>query len=356
MNLIANYSMIGRNPTGLGAYANTCLGISEIFDCTFITSESKIASSAKIIKSPSGIEIGNGKLAALKRQIWSRKIRFSEDHLVYSPTHHGLPRQTDQIITIHDLISLRFPEQHVAQYFYFKYGVPRLLQRCAAVFTVSEATRQDIFEAYHYPLSKIYVVPNSVDVDRFRPGNVETLDPYLLMVGARYPHKNVEEVISFHELWKDRYRLVVTSCSGSHRKHLTRQIERLGLESKVTFTDYLDENDLIDLYRGCSALVYPSKWEGFGIPPLEALACGRPVIASDIPAHREVLSESGIFVELGQETSWRRALSAIQNADIVASKIEAGANRLAYYTKRNALDALERALLSVAPSLERRSS
>lgn len=356
MKLVMNYSMLGPRSTGLGQYAKGLTDISLRFDSILMASASTDLALSNKIETPENITLGAGRMASLKRNAWARTMTFSADHLVYSPTHHGLPNQSGQIITIHDLISLKFPRQHLPQYLFFKYLLPDFLKRCAAVFTVSEATRKDIFETYQYPLNKIHVVPNSVDVDRFRPGNVETLDPYLLMVGARYPHKNVEEVISFHELWKDRYRLVVTSCSGSHRKHLTRQIERLGLESKVTFTDYLDENDLIDLYRGCSALVYPSKWEGFGIPPLEALACGRPVIVSDIPAHREVLSESGIFVELGQETSWRSALSAIQNADIVASKIEAGANRLAYYTKRNALDALERALLSVAPSLERRSS
>lgn len=353
MKLIANFSMLGGRPTGLGVYAENIFEIQKRFKAAVISSGAVCPDAAKVLMAPRGVAIGGGRIAAIKRQLWLRGLLFPGD-LVYSPTHHGLSRQDDQIITIHDLISLRFPKQHYPQYLYFRYVMPRLLRRCAAVFTVSEATRQDVANTYGYPLGKIYVVPNAVDTVDFKPGAVEEVKPYLLMVGARYSHKNVEEVFRFSYLWKDSYRLIVTSCSGPYRERLEKVIHGLGIHSSVDFLDYVDRANLIRLYQGCSALVYPSKWEGFGIPPLEALACGRPVIASDIAPHREVLADGAFFVELGNEDSWQAALHGIRDERSRQEKSEAGFARVAFYTKENAVDALERSLLAVAPTLDRR--
>ncbi|MFT4248557.1 MAG: glycosyltransferase family 1 protein [Pseudomonas sp.] len=305
-----------------------------------------------MIVTPESIAIGRGKSAAIKRQLWMRRLKFGKDELVYSPTHHGLPNQDGQIITIHDMICLRFPRQHLSQYIFFRYFVPRLLSKCRAVFTVSETSRRDIASSYGYALDRIHVVPNSVDTSRFTPGQVESRTPYLLMVGARYSHKNVDEVLRYAHLWKDKYRLVITSCSGRYRRVLERLIQRAGIGASVEFHDYISNEQLVRLYQGCMALIYPSKWEGFGIPPLEALACGRPVIVSDIEIHREVLDEAAFFVKLGDEESWRKALADLQDSARVNEVVAQGRGRLEYYTPDNSLRALEASLLAVEPALE----
>ena len=352
MKLILNLSMLGAKPTGLGMYSLVSAKIARVFRASVIGKAPPGTVFDRAIASPASIGFGGGKYAAIRRQLWMRKLHFDNSHLVYSPTHHGLPGQQGQVITIHDLISLRFPRQHMLQYIFFRYFVPRLMKKCCAVFTVSETTRRDIVATYHYPAERIHVVPNSIDATYFTRGEVDRMNPYLLMVGARYAHKNVGEVLRQAHLWSGTYHLVVTSCSGKYRAKLERLIDKLEIRQYVDFRDYVSADELLRLYQGCTALVYPSKWEGFGIPPLEALACGRPVIASDISIHREVLGEAALFVELGNEASWRDAFKALGDDRLIAEKLESGQGRVAHYSPTNSLRALETSLLAVAPNLE----
>lgn len=354
MQLLLNLSMLGPNPTGLGIYSENCSdGIAKRFECDLIAGTGPLPTGKVLIKAPGSIAIGTGKIAAIRRQIWMRSLTFGDDKLVYSPTHHGLPNQTGQIVTIHDLICLRFPTQHKSQYLYFKFGLPRLLKKCRAVFTVSETTRQDVAQTYGFPLDRIFVVPNGVDAKAFSPdASAKPMDPFLLMVGAQYSHKNVDEVLEVNRLWSKDYRLVVTSCDGDYKTALLHKVAELGISDRVVFKDYLSRSELIRLYQGCSALIYPSKWEGFGIPPLEALACGAPVIASDIPVHREVLGEAVFFVQLGDTSSWATAFEAIKSSSEVSSRLDAVDGLLERFTWEHAVNALERSLLALEPRLE----
>lgn len=354
MKLISNLSMLGPKPTGLGVYSEHCVGgLAERFNLNFIAGSGTLPQGDVVVQAPASVAIGGGIVAAVKRQLWMRSLRFGPEQLVYSPTHHGLPSQSGQVITIHDLICLRFPSQHRPQYLFFRFGLPRLLKRCKAVFTVSETTRQDVAKTYGYPLERIFVVPNGVDVSAFSPDASQRAgDPYLLMVGARYPHKNVDEVLEMAPCWQKDYRLVITSCGGDYRAHLEAKVQALGLAGRVEFKDYLSRDALLKLYQGARALVYPSRWEGFGIPPLEALACGTPVIASDIPVHREVLGQAAFFVSLGQASSWGDAFAGLADASAVAERLGHGQDLLAKWTWEHAVDALESALLQVEPRLE----
>jgi len=351
MKLVANLSMLGRKPTGLGVYALNNLGILKEFDSVVISSDENFPCAVEVIASPRSIAIGAGRLAAVKRLLWLSKLTLAGEYIAYSPTHHGLPGVSGQVITIHDLISLRFPRQHYPQYLFFRYLMPRMLKRCVAVFTVSEATKSDIVQYYGYPAKNIFVVPNSVDERSFKIGKVNVDDPYLLIVGARYSHKNVQEMIYAHKSWSARYRLVVTSCTGSYRKFLEGLVKEYGLNDLIHFTEYLDSEQLLELYQGCAALVYPSKWEGFGIPPLEALACGRPVILSDIPAHREVIQDAGIYVSLGDQSSWSDAFEALSDNSYVSEKVQKGRERVKWFSKNRAVSMLKESLLAVAPTL-----
>jgi glycosyltransferase involved in cell wall biosynthesis len=328
-------------------------GLAKRLHCDLIEGGVPIPESRILVSAPDNVAIGSGKLSALRRLRWLNSLVFDHDCLVYTPTHHGLPNQMGQIITVHDLICLRFPKQHMAQYFYFRYYLPRILKKCRAVFTVSETTRQDIAEIYGYPKNNIFVVPNGVDVSDFSPAASSFVDaPYLLMVGGRYPHKNVEEVLDMAMFWKDKYRLIVTSCGGAYRKHLEKKVRDKNLADRVRFEDYLTKDMLLKLYQCASALVYPSRWEGFGIPPLEALACGTPVIASDISVHREVLGDAAIFVKLGDSQSWKNAFQSLLQPELVASYLVSAQHCLAKYTWEHAVDALEVALFEVEPRLK----
>jgi glycosyltransferase involved in cell wall biosynthesis len=346
--------MMGPRSTGLGVYAKHCMtGLARRFHCDLIEGGVSIPESRILINAPENVAIGGGKLSALRRLLWLNSLVFDRDCLVYTPTHHGLLNQMEQIITVHDLICLHFPKQHVAQYLYFRYYLPKILKKCRAVFTVSETTKQDIADTYDYPKNNIFVVPNGVDASDFAPAAFSFVgSPYLLMVGARYPHKNVEEVLDMARFWKDKYRLIVTSCGGAYRKYLEKKVYDDNLADRVEFRDYLAKDMLLKLYQCASALIYPSLWEGFGIPPLEALACGTPVIASDISVHREILGNAAIFVKLGDSRSWRDAFQSLSQPELIAFHSAGAQICLAKYTWKHAVDALEMALLEIEPRLK----
>jgi len=362
MKLICNLSMHSSQPTGLGIYAENCLaGLAERFDLDIIAGGGKLPLGNVLVKAPESAAMYKGKIAAMRRYLWGRSLRFAPDRLVYSPTPHLLPNHPRQIITIHDLLYLHFPSHNPYFHIYHRLLLPSLLKKCCAIFTVSEASRQDIFRSYNYPLEQIFVIPNGVDATSFSP-NVSiraNSDPFLLMVGGRYPHKNVEEALDMAQYWKNDYRLVIASCGqGSYRRMLERKVLNLGLTHRVEFKNYLTHDELVRLYQGATALLNVSRIEGFGIPPLEALACGTPVIASDIPALREVLGEAAQFIKLGNPQSWIEAISSLTDASAVNSRLIEGQKLLSKFTWNNAANALEHALLSVEPSLEksRRSS
>lgn len=354
MQLVLNLSMLSARPTGLGVYSEHCASaLVDRFHVGLIAGGNHTPSGDILYQAPPSIAIGGGKLAAIRRQLWMRSLSLGPDQLLYSPTHHGASGVRDQIITIHDLICLRHPWQHKPQYLFFKYGLPLLLKKCRAVFAVSETTRQDIADTYGYPLERILVVPNGVDTTAFaaRATTAPQADPYLLMVGARYPHKNVDEVIRMAPLWAERYRLVVTSCSPAYKERLQAALAAQNLQGRVDFLDYVERDQLLALYQGSAALIYPSKWEGFGIPPLESLACGVPVIASDIPVHREVLNGAAFFVELGNGASWQHAFAALADPAQRAAKLAHAANVLHRYTWQNSAAILQKNLLEIEPRL-----
>lgn len=357
MKLLINASILGKKPTGLGVYAESCIsGISRSISSTLISCR-EISGLPVEKKSPEDITLDSGKIAAVRRIFWSMGHKVDPDRLIYSPTHHGIGNYKNHIITIHDLICLRFPRQHLLQYIFFKFLLPRKIRNCRAVFTVSETSKIDISRTYNYPKDKIFVIPNSVDTNRFSPKlKIPSTNPFILMIGARYPHKNAEEVIENSDAWAGKYRLVIASCQGKYRVLLEKMVKDKGLSKQVNFLDYITNDKLLELYQNCAALVYPSKWEGFGIPPLEALACGTPVIASNIPVHREVLGDAAIFVELGSPSSWKSAFEHLENQKIIETKLFEGNKLLSKYTWDNAAATLERSLLTVEPNLEKTAS
>ena len=353
MKVLVNLSTLGARPTGLGVYAARCAqAVAEAFDAELVAPDSYAGPGRVTVRSPQSITIGAGRAAAIRRWLWARRFVVPAGRLAYSPVHQAFPNAEGQILTIHDLISLRFPETYPVQAHYFRHVIPRHLKRCRAVFTVSETTRQDVHDRYRFPLGAIHVVPNGVDRGVFRPpAPGAAREDFLLMVGASFSHKNVEELIDRGALWKSRYTLVIASCRGDYRHRLEQRVTERGLGQRVRFLDYVTQSELVSLYQRCAAFVYPSRWEGFGIPPLEAMACGARVIASDIPAHREVLGGAASLVRLGDSAAWEAAL-----ADLDRPRDPAAAAALPpqeRYTWPRSAEALVAALTAVEPALAR---
>lgn len=352
--IVTNLSMLGPSPTGLGVYAEHCARTIEVFfSNTVVSSSYKPRSTSKHIASPEDITIGASRIAAYKRLLFSLRWKPLSDELIYTPTHHGLFRHTNQIITILDLIPIHHPSQHKFQYFYFKFLLPIIINRSRAVFTLSETVKQEIIRYYRLPENKIFVVPCGIDNSLFitsrRLKNFS--DDYLLVVGASYPHKNISDLLENWPSWKGLYKLKIASSRGSHKLFLQSLVDKFGLANDVEFLGYVTAEELVTLIQNCRALIFPSRCEGFGMPPLEAMACGRPVIVSDIAVHKEVMKDVPIYITPGSKESWKIAFSSLQNEQTVENKVQHGLELVKEYSWENSGLKLIQALQSVAPEL-----
>jgi glycosyltransferase involved in cell wall biosynthesis len=243
------------------------------------------------------------------------------DRKILCTTHHVLPQHRHQIVTVHDLRPYFLPDNE-AQRFYFHHMLPQALRRCEGVLTVSEASRQMLIEVYGMHQASIHVVPNAIRLCPITHSQDEslTVEPrdaarYLLMVGASWSHKNADEVLRMNRYWASRFRLKIVAGAGAYRSKLEALARELGIGDRVDFLSGVSNDQVAVLYARCAAFVYPSKMEGFGLPPLEAMAHGKRVIVSDIPVFRELYGPHPYYVSLGCEESWEHAFSRISDQD-----------------------------------------
>lgn len=216
------------------------------------------------------------------------------------------------VVTVHDLIHLLFPE-FLPSPWGFAYAtlmMRRALRRAQGVIAVSQATARDLKVLFGAEERKIAVIPNGVEAELFSPAKEQEErsiriklgleGPYFLFVGNHKPHKNLETLLKAYQLFLRKAgpgapNLVLvggTSLQGP----LAEKARFLGLSQKVVILGYLPREVLLAVYRGALALVFPSLYEGFGLPVLEAAALGVPAMASCIPAVREVLGDAVVQV------------------------------------------------------------
>ena len=293
MTLLLNYRPVLRQPTGIGVYANSVLPALQELPHVLI---------------PGGEE-GTAQ-QRLKRLAWSqfqlpRLAKRHDASLIFTPAPEGYlgPQTIPQVVMVHDLRPISHPERSL-QSLYFRSWVPPLLRSCRHVLTNSQFTAREIQRCTGLPDSRITVTPLGYDEDVFKPGprpGGSHEQPYLLHVGQQYPHKNLRRLIQAFAQLAPRYpelRLVLAGKPHpTETPELQAMVRELGLQERVEFCSYVPYAALPDLYRGALALVYPSLWEGFGLPILEAMACGTPVITSKGSGTEEVAGDAAILVD-----------------------------------------------------------
>jgi glycosyltransferase involved in cell wall biosynthesis len=204
------------------------------------------------------------------------------------------------VVTIHDLSFERDPRlMGRRDRFFFKTMVPRSARRAARILTVSDRTKRDLVELYGIDDAKIVVTPNGVDA-RFRPdGDRNGADGYLLFVGALQARKDPVTAIEALSLVDAGLRLVLVGPDKGAERQSRDTVSRLRLNGRVEFTGHVEKDELASLYRDAEALVFPSRYEGFGLPVVEAMASGTPVVAAAAGAVPEVAGDAAILVEPG---------------------------------------------------------
>jgi glycosyltransferase involved in cell wall biosynthesis len=215
---------------------------------------------------------------------------------------HALPLgfAGPSVVTLHDLsFEQRGSAMGRVDRLTFKLVVPRAARRAAHVLVVSERTKRDVVSHYGLAPEKVTVTPNGVDPS-FSPGGSH--DGYLLFVGAIQARKRPLEALEA----ANAVGLPLVVAGPEKDAALAHALREGGAELR----GYVSKAELLTLYRGAAALVLPSRFEGFGLPVLEAMACGAPVIAADEPALREVAGEAAVYAEGGDfAAAARRALA-----------------------------------------------
>jgi glycosyltransferase involved in cell wall biosynthesis len=240
-----------------------------------------------------------------------RRLQPALAHFNYvvPPAHRGA-----SVVTVHDLSFESDPGlMGRRDRFLFRTFVPRSARKAGRVLAVSERTKRDLIEHYGIAEEKIVVTPNGVD-PIFRPnGTAPEVPPYALFVGGIQPRKDPVTAIEALGLIDGDLRLVLVGDEKRGGDEVRGAIRRLRLERRVELTGYVEHEGLASLYRGAACLVFPSRYEGFGLPVLEAMASGTPVVATTAGAVPEVAGDAAILVEPGDPEALadgiRRALS-----------------------------------------------
>ena len=201
------------------------------------------------------------------------------------------------VFTIHDLIHVRYPaESSLAKRIYYNFHLKRAARNAAYVITVSEFSRREIVSWAKIDKRKVIAIYNGVSSQFIPVGNAKRFDrPYLFYVGNRKPHKNVPTTWKALTLLKETHPKVQLLMTGIGTDDELRRISNMGLENVVKFIGFVDDATLAEYYRGAIALVLPSFYEGFGLPAIEAMACGTAVIVANATALPEICTDAGIY-------------------------------------------------------------
>jgi len=239
-----------------------------------------------------------------------RRLRREGGLIHYTNQHFGrfaLLAGRPFVMTVHDLERLCFPMAPEAPLERLGLLADRLaIRRACHLIAVSHHTRRDLIRWLGVPEERITVIPNGVNLRVFRPDPRPLFPfPYLLYVGSERPRKNLPRLLEAFALLKRRpafqnLKLVKVGGPGrspAFRRATLEAVRRLGLEGEVLFVGQRPDADLPAFYTGARALVYPSLYEGFGLPLLEAMACGCPVVASRTSALPEVVGGAGLLVD-----------------------------------------------------------
>lgn len=279
--------------------------------------------------------------------IWPRQLRALGPSAYFGPA--GLmplgPMGIPAVVTVHDTAIYRHPEWFPGgQTLSVRLIVPRSIRRADAIVAVSNNTASDLREQFGVEPGRLHVVPEGV-AGRLRPLPAEEVqavrrryglpERFVLFVSTIEPRKNLETLLAAWSRLANRPSLLIAGGWGWRYEAVRRQIEGLGSEVRVL--GHVATDELPGLYNAATCLAHPAWYEGFGLTPLEALACGTPVAASSAASLPEVVGDAGLLIDPGDVEGWTEALQRLLEDGPLRERLrERGLRRAAEFTWRRA--------------------
>lgn len=317
MRIAVNASLLDARPSGLGVYTHRIVKamtkLAPTLDWQVFSSRPSAwgEASGRIRCIPAATGPSRGMRGHALRVLWTQTLlpwecaRDSAAVLFCTGPEGPLTGSVPMVAVAHDLIPLLFPKLYPRQQAYFRHFVPAVLSRARSIIAVSERTKEDLVAHYGLAPERINVVYNGYAAEHFWPRPPADLSRwglewqhFFLYVGNYLPTKNLPNLIRAYAKVECDYPLVLVGHKDSrYYPAIARLAEELNIHSRVRYLDYVDYAELPTLYSGATAFVYPSIYEGFGLPPLEAMACGTSVVALNVGSLPEVVGDAGLLIE-----------------------------------------------------------
>ncbi len=317
--MLINLSMLMERPTGISTYAlNVVPHLAEI-EPTLLIAQPQHFPNFCTQSIPDNLTPEQGSMGHARRLWWTQMelphyCKSHQSSLLFSPVPEmPLWRGCRTVVMVHDFIPLRFPRWRSPLTNYFRFIVPQVLDQAVHVICNSQSTADDVIRFGNVPATKVTPIPLAYDAEHFKPLDLLRQN-YFLYLGRHDPYKGIGQAIaafaqlprsSDSELW------IAGSADPRFTPQLQAQAQALGIMDRVKFLGYVAYRDLPKLINQAFAFLFPSQWEGFGLPVLEAMACGTPVITSSAGAIPEVCGHAALCLPPNDTTALTAAMTEL---------------------------------------------
>ena len=265
----------------------------------------------------------------LNNLLVNQKVKNTRNTIFHSTYYRSLVGwRGKQIFSVYDLIYEKYPDtfNDARDVIHLK---SQAFKRADHLICISDATKQDLIHYYNIPDEKISISHLGYG-EQFRPVDSSRIDlrmdiPFILYVGGRAKYKGFSDLVTAYSQWRSRHDLKLVVVGNEWTKQESELLSNMGIQHQVQLLGGIDDKQLCDLYNQARAFVYPSHYEGFGLPLLEAMACVCPVIASSIPSTREIAGDIPFYFEVAKPEGLTDALDVcIEKNRRDADQVKAG--------------------------------
>lgn len=312
MKILINAMILAENNTGLGNYTSQILE----YICPLL--EEKKYEIDILCANKNYLPINCQKYCKeihfknyIDRNIKINKIPLKDYDIIWSTTQHGiLKKNINQIVTVHDLTPLIYPKGRKHQFIYYKYILPKILKKSKYIITVSKNTKNDILKYYkNIDENKIKVVYESIlpvykqnisneQKNEILNKNKLNSHNYFCIIGIHYYYKNIHSIVEMYNKYRNELKdkvVIIGNKNNEYGQYLETLVKKYDLEKYFIFTGYISNIEKNVLVDNCTAILYPTKYEGFGLPVIEAMDLGIPVVCSNTSSLPEIAGEAALY-------------------------------------------------------------